>query len=76
MDNVQQQGPPGEREEGARAAGVESLREPPAAGAPKSERARRKIERVVLSNALTGRDIDAPDTTEGGVEDPERYSKE
>ena len=40
------------------------------------ERARSKIERVVRSNSLAGRNIDTPDTTKGGVEDPERCSKE
>ena len=58
-------------EQGARAAGVESFRELPAAGASRS-----KIERVVPSNALPRLGIDSPDTTEGRVEDPKKYSKE
>ena len=66
---VQQQGTPGAREQGARAAEAESFRGLPAVGAPRS-----KIKRVVPSNALARLDIDPPDAPEGHIEDPEKYS--
>ena len=59
--SVQQQGPPGAREQETRAAWAESFRELPAAESSRSERARSKIESVVLSNTLAGLELGPPE---------------
>ena len=61
-ESFQQQGPPGEREQGV--------------GASRSKKARSKIESAVLPNAPAGPGINAPNTTEGSAEEPEKYSRE